>query len=108
MRTVLADPSRRTAMTDLDQLVETLQGHLGIAGDALSTALLSLDDDHLAMLTQHLDADELIRMLEAAGVEAETLSPNDLKMTLEALAEAVSEVMEKKIEAEPGKPRGGG
>jgi hypothetical protein len=95
-------------MIDFDQLVETLQGHLGIAGDALGTALLSLDNDHLAMLTQHLDADELIRMLEAAGVEAETLSPDDPRMTLEALAEAVSEVMEEKIEAETGKPRGGG
>jgi hypothetical protein len=92
-------------MTDLDQLVETLQGHLGIDGDALSTALLSLDSDHLAILTQHLDADELIRMLESAGVEAETASPDDLRMTLEALAEAVNEVMEEKVDAEPAKPR---
>jgi hypothetical protein len=91
-------------MIDFDQLVETLQEHLGIDGDALSTVLLSLDNDHLAMLTQHLDADELIRMLEAAGVEAETLPPDDLRMNLEALAEAVSEVMEEKVDAELGKP----
>jgi hypothetical protein len=102
---VLADPSRRTAMTDLDQLVEALQGHLGIDGDALSTALLSLDSDHLAILTQHLNGDELIRMLEGTGVEVETASPDDLRMSLEALAEAVSEVMEEKSNAEPAKPR---
>jgi hypothetical protein len=95
-------------MIDFDQLVETLQGHLGMSGDALSTALLSLDSDHLAMLTQHLDGDELIRMLEAAGVEAETLPPDDLRMTLEALAEAVSEVMEERMTAGPPKPRGAG
>ena len=95
-------------MIDFDQLVETLQGHLGISGDALSTALLSLDSDHLAMLTQYLDGDELIRMLEAAGVEAETLPPDDLRMTLEALAEAVGEVMEEKMDAPPAKPRGTG
>ena len=95
-------------MIDFDQLVETLQGHLGMSGDALSTALLSLDSDHLAMLTQHLDGDELIRMLEAAGVEAETLPPDDLRMTLEALAEAVSEVMEERMNAAPAKPRGAG
>jgi hypothetical protein len=95
-------------MIDFDQLVETLQGHLGINGDALSAALLSLDSDHLTMLTQHLDGDELIRMLEAAGVEAETLPPDDLGMALEALAEAVSEVMEEKMDAPPAKPRGAG
>jgi len=95
-------------MIDFDQLVETLQGHLGMSGDALSTALLSLDSDHLAMLTQHLDGDELIRMLEAAGVEAETLPPDDLRMTLEALAEAVSEVMEEKMDSASAKPRGAG
>ena len=72
-------------MTDLDQLVETLQGHLGINGDALSTVLLSLDSDHLAILTQHLNGDELIRMLEGTGVEVETASPDDLRMSLEAL-----------------------
>jgi hypothetical protein len=95
-------------MIDFDQLVETLQGHLGMSGDALSTALLSLDSDHLAMLTQHLDGDELIRMLEAAGVEAETLPPDDLRTTLEALAEAVSEVMEEKMDAPSAKPQGAG
>jgi|tagenome__1003787_1003787.scaffolds.fasta_scaffold20552923_2 hypothetical protein len=95
-------------MIDFDQLVETLQGHLGMSGDVLNTALLSLDSDHLAMLTQHLDGDELIRMLEAAGVEVETLPPDDLRMTLEALAEAVSEVMEEKMDAPPAKPQGAG
>jgi hypothetical protein len=94
-------------MIDFDQLVETLQSHLGMSGDALNSALLAMDSDHLAVLTQYLDGDELIRMLEAAGVEAETVPPDDLRMTLEALAEAVSEVLEEKGEATPAKPRGG-
>jgi hypothetical protein len=94
-------------MIDLDQLVETLQAHLGMSGDALNSALMAMDGDHLAVLTQYLDGDELIRMLEAAGVEAETVPPDDLRMTLEALAEAVSEVLEEKGEVNPAKPREG-
>ncbi|HYI71542.1 MAG TPA: hypothetical protein VEX87_17420 [Skermanella sp.] len=94
-------------MIDFDQLVETLQSHLGMSGDALNSALLAMDSDHLAVLTQYLDGDELIRMLESAGVEAETVPPDDLRMTLEALAEAVSEVLEEKVDVEPAKPQGG-
>ena len=95
-------------MIDFDQLVETLQTHLGMSGDALNSALLAMDSDHLAVLTQYLDGDELIRMLEAAGVEPETVPPDDLRMTLEALAEAVGEVLEEKGKVNPAKPQGAG
>lgn len=95
-------------MIDFDQLVETLQTHLGMSGDALNSALLAMDSDHLAVLTQYLDGDKLIRMLEAAGVEAETVPPDDLRMTLEALAEAVGEVLEEKGKVNPAKPQGAG
>lgn len=79
-------------MIDFDQLAETLQGHLGVAGDAVSDALASLDRDHLEILTRNLDPEEVVRMLEAAGVEAEDLPPDQLADVLETLAEAVGEV----------------
>ncbi|WP_158046263.1 hypothetical protein [Skermanella pratensis] len=79
-------------MIDVDQLVETLRGHFGVAGDAVSDALASLDGDHLEILTRNLDPDEVVRMLEAAGVEAEELPPGQLADVLETLAEAISEV----------------
>ncbi|QQP91309.1 hypothetical protein IGS68_08925 [Skermanella sp. TT6] len=92
-------------MIDFDQLVEALQGHLGIAGDAVSDALSSLDGDHLEILARNLDPDEVVRMLEAAGVEANDLPPDQLADVLETLAEAVSEVAD---ETEGRKPASAG
>ncbi|UEM19069.1 hypothetical protein JL100_018455 [Skermanella mucosa] len=95
-------------MIEFDQLVETLRGHFGVAGDAVSEALASLDGDHLEILTRNLDPDEVVRMLEAAGMEAEELPPGQLADVLETLAEAVSEVAEETGDRKPASARGEG
>ena len=90
-------------MIDFDQLVDSLESHFGVAGDAVRDALTSLDSNHLATLTRHLDADQLIAMLDAAGIEPTTLPPDDLRNALKALAEAVSEVVDEMESEEPAK-----
>jgi hypothetical protein len=95
-----------TTMIDFDQLVETLRDHLDLSGDAVSHALMSLDGDRLAILTQNLDPDEVIRMLEVAGIEANELPPDDLASVFETLAEAVSEVLDEEGGRKPSEPGG--